>query len=110
MQERKIQRGKFESLKLGSCDVYCSTREHFSQMEFIDVTGDIDASYTSLDRAYTPPVQKKKKPSGTPKDDAKIDLWKSLAACLKPQDNVNTKSESFERATLFGKVVADSLL
>ena len=32
-------------------------------MEFIDVTGDIDASYTSIDRAYTPPVQKKRKPS-----------------------------------------------
>ena len=100
----------WKTLGSGSYDVYCSTCEHFSQMEFIDVTGDIDASYTSLDRAYTPPVQKKKKPSGTPKDDAKIDLWKSLAACLKPQDNVNTKSESFERATLFGKVVADSLL
>ena len=79
-------------------------------MEFIDVTGDIDASYTSLDRAYTPPVQKKRKPSRTSEDDAKIELWKSLAASLKRKDNVNAKSESFERAALFGKVVADSLL
>ena len=55
-------------------------------------------------------MQKKRKPSRTLEDDAKIELWKSLAASLKPQDNVNAKSESFERATLFGKVVADSLL
>ena len=99
-----------KTLGSGSYDVYCSTCEHFSQMKFIDVTGDIDASYTSLDRAYTPPVQKKKKSSRTPNDYAKIDLWKSLAACLKPQDNVKTKSGSFERATFFGKVVADYLL
>ena len=95
---------------LGSCDVHCSTWEPFSQMEFIDVTGDIDVSYTSLDRVYTPPMQKKRKPSRTSEDDAKIELWKSLAASLEPQDNVNAKSESFERATLFEKVVADSLL
>ena len=28
-------------------------------MEFIDITGDIDASCTSLNRAYTQPVQRK---------------------------------------------------
>ena len=60
-------------------------------MEFIDVTGDTDASCTSLDRAYTPPVQKKRKPSRTSEDDAKIELWKPLAASLKPQDNVIAK-------------------
>ena len=110
----KREKSTEESSKVsgsGSCDVYCSTCEHFSQMVFIDViTDDIDASYTSLDRVYTPLVQKKRKPSKTLEDDAKIELWKSLAASLKPQDNVNAKSESFERATLFGKVVADSLL
>ena len=78
-------------------------------MEFTDVTGDTDAYYTSLDRAYTPPVQKKRKSSRT-SEDAKIELWKSLAASLKSQDNIKAKSESFERATLFGKVGADSLL
>ena len=55
-------------------------------------------------------MQKIRKPSRTSEDDVKIELWKSLPISLKPQDNVNTKSESFERATLFGKVVADSLL
>ena len=52
-------------------------------MEFIDVTGEIDASYTSLDGAYTRPVQKKRKSSRTSEDDVKIELWKSLAASLK---------------------------
>ena len=47
--------------------------EHFRQMEFIDVTGvDIDATYTFLDRAFTPPGLKKRKPSRTSEDDAKI--------------------------------------
>ena len=79
-------------------------------MEFVDFTGDIDASYASLERACAPPMQKKRNPSRTSEDDAKIELCKSLAASLKPQDNVNGKSELFERATLFGKVVADSVL
>ena len=90
----KRKKSREESSKVsgsGSCDIYCSTWEHFSQMEFIDVTGDTDASCTSLDRAYTPPVQKKRKPSRNSEDDAKIELWKPLAASLKPQDNVIAK-------------------
>ena len=42
----KREKSREESLKVsssGSCDVYCSSWEHFSQMEFVDVTGDIDA-------------------------------------------------------------------
>ena len=48
-------------------------------MEFIDVTGvDTDATYTSLDRANTPPGLKKRKPSRTSEDDAKIpQFWKA---------------------------------
>ena len=52
----KREKSTEESSKVsgsGSCDVYCSTWQHFSQMVFIDVTDDIDASYTSLNRAYT---------------------------------------------------------
>ena len=47
---------------------------HFSQMEYIDVTGDIVASYTSLDRVYTLPVQRERKPSRFPEVDVKIEL------------------------------------
>ena len=79
-------------------------------MEFIDVTGDIHDSYTSLDRVYIPLVQKKRKPWRILEDDAKIELWKSFAASLKPQDNVNTKSELIECTILFQKVVADFAL
>ena len=70
-----------------------------------------DTSYTSLDSGVcAPPAQKKKKPSRTAEDDAKTELWKSIAASLKPQDNFKVKSELSERASLFGKVVADSLM
>ena len=47
----KREKSRKDSLKVsgsGSCDVYCSKWENFSQMEFTDVTGDIDVSYTSL--------------------------------------------------------------
>ena len=68
-------------------------------MEFLEVTGDIDTSYTSLDSgACAPPAQKKKKPSRTAEDDAKAELWKSIAASLKPQDNFKVKSELSVRA------------
>jgi len=33
----------------GTCEVYTSSWEYFSQMEFLDVTGDVDMSYTSMD-------------------------------------------------------------
>lgn len=99
----------------GSCNVYVSTWELFSQMEFLDVTGDVDASCTSLDNneGFCQPPKKIRKQTKTAEDDAKAELWKSLAASLKPQvaPQQNTaKIELSERANLFGKVVADSLL
>ena len=110
----KREKSREESSKVsgsGSCDVYCSTWELFSQMEFLEVTGDIDTSYTSLDSGVcAPQAQKNKKPSRTAEDDAKTELWKSIAASLKPQDNFKVKSELSESASLFGKVVADFLM
>ena len=45
-------------------------------MEFLEVTGDIDTSYISLESGVcAPPAQKKKKPSRTAEDDAKTELW-----------------------------------
>ena len=73
----KREKSREESSKVsgsGSCDVYCSTWELFSQMEFLEVTGDIDTSYTSIDSGVcAPPAQKKKKPSRTAEDDAKTE-------------------------------------
>ncbi len=96
----------------GSCNVYVSTWELFSQMEFIDVTGDVDTSYTSLEGYSQPPKRIKTQTKAT--EDAKTELWKALAASLKPQaapqQQSTANNELSERANLFGKVFADSLL
>jgi len=98
----------------GSCDVYVSTWELFTQMEFLEVTDDVDTSYTSLDgTGHSQPPKKIEKQTRTAEEDAKTELWKSLAASLKPQaaPQQNTvKSELSECANLFGKIVADLLL
>lgn len=75
----------------------------------------MDTCYTSLDNtACAQPPKKIRKQSSDAESEAKAKLWKSLAASLKPQQKVaieNTeKDELSERAILFGKVVADSLL
>jgi len=103
----------------GSTDVYISTWEFFSQMEFLDVTADTDTSYTSLDgeivEAFVP-AAKKKKVIVSEEQKAKTKLWKSLAESLKSNqtsnavENAREGSILSERASLFGKVVADSLL
>ena len=103
-------------------DVYISTWEFFSHMEFLDITGDIDASYTSLDsESHIEPVvlvTKKKKVIVSEEQRAKTELWKSLAESLNSNQiqtnnaggNAREGSTLSERASLFGKVVADSLL
>ena len=99
----------------GACDVCSSTWEHYSQMQFIEVTGDTDSSYTSLDTERFSPQSPKKirKPTKSGEEDAKIELWKSLTASLKPQEAPQqkpAKNELSYRANLFGKVIADSPL
>ena len=97
----------------GSFEVYISSWELFNNMEFLDITGDVDESVTSLDveEAIQPPKRlKRQAKQQTEKDDAKTELWKSLAASLKPQEQQTPKDEKSARANLFGKVVADSLM
>lgn len=109
-RERAREEGS-KSSGSGSFEVYVSSWELFGQMEFLDVTGDVDVSYTSLDGegASQPPKKRQKKTRQTIEDDSKAELWKSLAASLKPQETETSKDEISERASLFGKVVADSL-
>lgn len=109
-RERAREEGS-KSSGSGSFEVYISSWELFGQMEFLDVTGDVDVSYTSLDGegASQPPKKRQKKTRQTVEDDSKAELWKSLAASLKPQETETSKDEISERASLFGKVVADSL-
>jgi len=97
----------------GTCEVYTSSWEYFSQMEFLDVTGDVDMSYTSMDgEGVSQPPKKisRKQTKQAVEDDPKSELWRSLAASLKPQEPKTSKDETSERASLFGKVVADSLM
>lgn len=82
-------------------------------MEFLDVTGDVDVSYTSMDRegiSQPPKKISRKQTKQAVEDDPKSELWRSLAASLKPQEPKKSKDETAERANLFGKVVADSLM
>ena len=94
----------------GTQELYISSWEHFANMEFLDVTGDIDVSYTD---AISRPPAKKVKTKQTIEDESKAELWRALAASLKPTQPQQVKTptdETSERAGLFGKVVADSLM
>ena len=113
----KRERAREEGTKTsgsGTQELYISSWEHFANMEFLDVTGDIDVSYTSLDgEAVSQPPAKKGKTKQTKEDESKAELWRALAASLKPTQPQQVKTpsnETSERAGLFGKVVADSLM
>ena len=94
----------------GTFEVYISSWEHFSQMEFLDITGDVDTPYTSMDgEGVTQPPTKVRKQTKRDLEDT-AELWRSLAASLKPQEPKSLKDETSERASLFGRVVADSLM
>ena len=100
----------------GCAEVYISDWEHFNQMQFLDDIANIDDSYSTLDtQPYTAPAKKKKKE----KDEesvAKAQLWKTLAQSLKSNNPKESHSEPKqvntlnEKASLFGQVVADTLL
>ena len=85
-------------------------------MQFIDDTANVDESYTSLDsEPYVPPSEKKKEEKKEERN-AKMQLWKSLTESLKSKMLEGCASEPksdnvlAEKANLFGKVVADTLL
>ena len=57
--------------------------------KFLDVTGDSDATYTSLDsEAYVAPAPKKRKAIKSEEQDAKMELWKSLVISLMKVVNI----------------------
>ena len=85
-------------------------------MEFIVDTANVDECYTSLDsEPYVPPLKKKKEEKNEERN-AKMQLWKSLTKSLKSKMLEGRASEPksdnvlAEKANLFGKVVADTLL
>lgn len=100
---------------VGVTEVYYSPWEHYNQMEFLDDSANVDDSYTSLHSEPFVPPSKKKKTEKENEKKAKMELWQSLTKSLnakRPEesDASNPDNVHKERAHLFGKVVADSLL
>ena len=98
-REKKREEGSTSSGS-GSNELYVSNWEHFTSMEFYDVTGDVDDSFTSLDSEVTincPPkkVKRQRGKKQTEEDnDAKTELWKSISASLKQQPAEQKKTKS----------------
>ena len=118
-----------------SSEVYYSSWEFYNQMDFIDVTCDVDETVSSLDddsQKAEPPKKKSRAQKASDEQTAKAELWKALANSLNQKNNQqelqgeqqgssksnyqgqkrSSKSESDleKRAELFGKMVADNLL
>lgn len=105
----------------GTSEVYSSNWDYFTSMRFIDVTSDIDESLSSLEPPNVPQIKKKKLSVKEDEQSAKAELWKALAAQLSQGNSSKTHSEGNgnikqgatpleDRAFVFGRTVADSLL
>ena len=87
----------------------------------IDVTSDIDESHTSLGESLIPQSKKRKSSAKEDEQTAKAELWKALTTQLSQGSSLNSHTESKltakqgatqqeDRAYVFGRTVADSLL
>ena len=90
-------------------------------MRFIDVTSDIDESLSSLEPPNVPQIKEKKLSVKEDEQSAKAQLWKALATHLSQGNSSKTHTEGNgnikqvatlleDRAFVFGRTVADSLL
>ena len=90
-------------------------------MCFIDVTSDIDELHTSLEESLVPQSKKRKSSAKEDEQTAKAELWKALTTQLSQGSSLNSHTESNlnakqgatqqeDRAYVFGRTVADSLL
>ena len=104
-------------------DVYSSNWEYFNNMTFVEATCNVDESFNTLDEIVIPPKKKKTEQKFNkinPEQSAKADLWQAIANSLNSQvktaPNVQNQvmqgsgSSLCERAQLFGRTVADSLM
>ena len=105
----------------GTTEVYVSNWKYFTSMRFIDVTSDIDESHTSLGESLVPQSKKRKPSAKEDEQTAKAELWKALTTQLSQGSSLNSHTESNlnakqgatqqeDRAYVFGRTVADSLL
>ena len=94
--------------------IFNSNWEHFDQMEFLEATPETDSSVNTHEQnILTPPVAKRSRLSKeSDATDPKAVLYTTLANSLNSQTTHNCKPQDplVERATLFGKTVADNLL
>ena len=105
----------------GTTEVYVSNWEYFTSMCFIDVTSDIDESHTSLGESLLPQSKNRKSSAKEDEQTAIAELWKALTTQLSQGSSLNSHTESNlnakqgatqqeDRAYVFGRSVADSLL
>jgi len=100
----------------------CPNWDYFLPVGFTDITSDIDESHTSLDQSFVPQSKKRKSSAKEDEQTAKAQLWKALATQLSQGNSSNNHSASNlnakqgvtqqqeDRAYIFGRTVADSLL
>ena len=107
----------------GTKDVYVSDLEYFNSMTFIEATCNVDESFNTIGESIVPPSEKQKKESKSDRisaeQNAKLEVWKALASSLtsptasvRQEEHQSTQGEPnlCDRAQLFGRTVADSLM
>lgn len=127
MYKREKQREEgSRSSGSGLSERYISQWEYFNQMEFVDITCEMDETINTIDDdepRVQPPTKKKRGQSE--EQSAKTELWKALAHSITHNPNnqshiqqqqvqepsfSGTQSSLEQRAHLFGRLVADNLL
>ena len=100
-------------------DLFILNWDFNSQMEFLRVSCNVDESFSSLEsKPYEPPKKECSINFKNEEQIAKAELWRTLAATLK--SNQNGSGNSYhganvgdnmpsDRVSLFGKLVADTL-
>ena len=78
-KREKSRKGVQKASRVGCAVVYYSNWEHYNQMDFLDITTRVDDSYTS--EPYIPPMRKEQEKKE--EKNAKLEVWKSSAECLK---------------------------
>ena len=117
-REYKRQEGS-KSSGSGSVDVYVSNWEYFNSMAFVEATCNVDDSINTIDEMAIPPSKKRKIAINT-EQNAKAELWKAIANSLtspptasapkEQNQSMQSGSNLCDRAQLFGRTVADSLM
>ncbi|XP_057291198.1 uncharacterized protein LOC130613858 [Hydractinia symbiolongicarpus] len=109
----------------GVNEAYFSTWDHYNQMDFVEITCDMDETVDTMneDEPRTPAPKKRREKKMTEEQCAKAELWKALTTSItqradhheiRPQQastyGCEAQSAVEKRAQIFGSTVADSLV